>query len=129
MFPFLKSTKSGSRWMENREKSWFQTFSSDLGNLFKLFGEVWARISLQLSPGCAEDGLSYRQVGMGAAKVETCWREDGDQVLNLTLLGQFGVDFGTIVGSFRDMGRIMKVMKNLRFFCCCLLFCAACVAC
>ena len=53
---------------------------------------------------------------MGAAKVETCWREDGDQVLNLTLLGQFGVDFGTILGSFRDMGRIMKVMKNLRFF-------------
>ena len=32
-----------------------------------------------------------------------------------TLFDRFGVDFGTVLGSFRDMGRIVKVMKN-QFF-------------
>ena len=49
------------------------------------------------------------------AQVGPCWRQDGDLVLNLVLLGSILRGFGVDLGAFSHLGRIAKIVKNKGF--------------
>ena len=82
-----------------------------------VFVEIWVRISriivTQVRPRWGKAAISWSKSGPSWPMLALRWRLGG---LNLEVLGSILGRFGVDLGAFWHMGRIAKIVKDLRFF-------------